>query len=265
MSQTPEHHAGDRPAASETPDWAAFLLCGGLGTRLGPVTNRPKAVLEVAGWPFLRFHLELLEPAAPRRTVLLTGHGGDEVERAFGPATDRRLFLREEEPLGTGGALARGKALAADQNWIANGDSFAEVDPGRVLALADAERGIVVAVRTADRSDYGGLRIGGDGTILEFEEKGRTGEGWINAGIYLLPRRMLADLPEGRSSLEREHLPRWAREGRLRAHPVEAFFLDIGTPERLRRADHDFVPIRRRLEAASRLRRAGGSGGSAAR
>ena len=64
---------------------AAFLFCGGLGTRLRAVTDRPKAVVPVAGWPFLRYHLERLRGSDVSRIVFLTGHGADEVEKVFGP------------------------------------------------------------------------------------------------------------------------------------------------------------------------------------
>jgi NDP-sugar pyrophosphorylase family protein len=250
----------------------AFLLCGGLGTRLRGVTERPKALLSVAGWPFLRYHIEQLRGGPIDRIAFLTGYRGDEVESEFttpdtpsgdaalapgeanrGPAP-RRLFLREPNPLGTGGALARAHGLAAEWNWIANGDSFVDVRARAVLAAAAPGAGLVVCVRAADRSEYGGVEISEAGLIDGFREKGEVGPGWINAGVYVLPRDMLLELcrpPEAEetpSSLERDVFPRWAAEGRLRAFRAHAFFRDIGTPDRLAAAQEEFGAIRRRLE-----------------
>jgi NDP-sugar pyrophosphorylase family protein len=299
---------------------AAFLLCGGLGTRLRTVTDRPKAIVQVAGWPFLRYHLERLRGARVSRIVFLTGHGADAVEKVFGPermdeiladiapgdpvaaSLPMRIFVAETEPLGTGGALANARPFAADLNLVVNGDSFAdypladfidaceaEMDaapagsaapgdaphresgdapghapddaphrvpggapssaPGDAPANAPAP-GTILAVPLDDASDYGSIDVTADGRIQGFSEKSHSGSGLINAGAYLLPRSFLDELPDGPSSLEHDHFPRWAREGRLRARRAQVFFRDIGTPERLALAQTEFAAIRSRLEAA---------------
>jgi len=238
------------------PAHVAFLLCGGAGTRLRGVTEQPKAVLPVAGWPFLKYHVESLAGIV-ERVVFLVGYGSEQVERTFGPATNDHVFVREYAPLGTGGALANAAPWAGDLNWVANGDSFVEVDPASVYAAhragpSPSDAATIVAVRLDDAADYGCLEIDADGRVTGFVEKGRGGTGWINAGVYVLPRSMLDELPATAvSSLERDVFPRWAGEGRLRAHQLAgAFFRDIGTPERLAAAQQEFARIRRRLEGA---------------
>ncbi|MBD3160675.1 MAG: NTP transferase domain-containing protein [Candidatus Eisenbacteria bacterium] len=233
----------------------AFLLCGCLGTRLRAVTPRPKAVLDVAGWPFLRYHLEALRRGGIRRVVLLTGHGADEVERTFGPGREGRIFVPEPAPLGTGGALAAARAHAGPLNWVGNGDSFLDVPIEDLLRRHRPGTVGIAAVRTEDRSAYGGLEISGDDRITGFTEKGTRGPGWINAGVYLIERARLAALPEGVSSLERDHFPKWAATGLLVAHRFHALFRDIGTPERLAAAQEELRPIRARMER-------GGAGGA---
>ncbi len=258
---------------------AAFLLCGGVGSRLRPVTSQPKGLIDLAGWPFLRYPIETIRTTA-ERIVFLTGQGGAEIEAAFGPggeagtstfqplaavsgatptggatpgaiafADPLRIFIRESAPLGTGGALANARAWASDLNWVANGDSFVDVDAATVIAAHRPGVGLIVAVRLADASDYGSLDLAPDSRIDGFIEKGRTGPGVINAGVYLLDRAFIDDLPDGPSSLEHDAFPRWAADGRLRALVVDAFFRDIGTPERLAAAQKEFVAIRARMEA----------------
>lgn len=231
------------------PQRVAFLLCGGLGTRLKGITERPKAVLQVAGWPFLRYHLETLRWAGLDRMVLLTGYRGEEVEETFGPPSATRVFMRETNPLGTGGALAQARSLAGEVNWIANGDSFVDFPAEELLGAHRPGGGTILAVRMEDRADYGGLEIDTDGRIRRFVEKGTHEAGWINAGIYILDHALLMELPIGISSLERDHFPRLAASGKLFAHRTEAFFRDIGTPERFEAAQREFVPIRSRLDA----------------
>ncbi len=254
---TPARPQGAADPPDPPPTRAAFLLCGGLGTRLREVTDRPKGTLDVAGWPFLRYHIASLAGARLERLVFLTGHGAQEIECYFGPPSADRIFMREDEPLGTAGALAAAAAAdhAGETNYVANGDSFSDVAPEEILRAAHPAEALVLAVRLEERSDYGSLVIDDGGMVRGFEEKGGAGPGWINAGVYVLPRAFLLemrhDLRDGPGSLERDFLPRWAREGRLRAHRAEAFFRDIGTPERLAAAQTEFIPIRRRLEGAA--------------
>jgi NDP-sugar pyrophosphorylase family protein len=183
------------------------------------------------------------------RTVLLTGYRAEEVEAEFGPATEERIFVPEPSPLGTGGALANARKWAGEINWIANGDSFSDLP---AIDLFNAHRpgcGTILAVWMSDRADYGGLEIGEGERIDRFVEKGIHEPGWINAGVYILDRALLEDLPSGVSSLERDHFPRWAAAGKLVAYRTDAFFRDIGTPDRLAAAQREFGAIRARLQA----------------
>ena len=70
------------------------------------------------------------------------------------------------------------------------------------------------------------------GAILSFTEKNnKFGPGLINAGIYLLSRDKILDIPEntGAVSLERDVFPDWIGKG-LRGYKTQCRFLDIGIP-----------------------------------
>jgi len=230
-----------------------FFLCGGLGTRLRKVECRPKAIIPVAGVPFMGYSLRLLERQGFGRICLLLGHGADEVARVF--HGERFEHSREREPLGTGGALALAREKAAEWNLILNGDSYAEVIFEDLLRehvrRESASPGGVslFAVYQDDCRDYGALEID-DGRVVSFREKGVGGPGWINAGVYATGRRFFDGLPSGKFGLETDLLPALAREGRLWAVKQRFLFLDIGTPERLARAEQVFQRISRRPAGA---------------
>jgi len=88
---------------------------------------------------------------------------------------------------------------------------------------------------------YGSVRINPDELVRSFEEKGDArSPGWINAGIYLLNRQLLASIPAGIFvSLEREIFPKWAGHS-LYGYRSEGRFLDIGTPESYAAAEDFF-------------------------
>jgi NDP-sugar pyrophosphorylase family protein len=90
-------------------------------------------------------------------------------------------------------------------------------------------------VRHPAAGEKGAVRLGPDGEIASFREKGQEGPGLINAGVYAVERSALADIEAGRPvSLEREVFPVWMRKGGgrgLQGVITDAWFLDIGLPE----------------------------------
>jgi NDP-sugar pyrophosphorylase family protein len=98
-----------------------------------------------------------------------------------------------------------------------------------------------------DAKRYGQVRVNAKGRVLSFDEKSDNGgSGWINAGIYLLSRRLLRTIPTSRAiSLEREMFPAWIGQGLYGYHSTGRF-LDIGTPESYYHAEQFFTPIARR-------------------
>jgi len=244
----------DRPARSRPPhprSVPVFILCGGLGTRLRQVESRPKAIIPIAGLPFLSYALRLLRLQGFRKIHLLLGVGAEQVRAVF---PDPKLTChREQTPLGTGGALAAVRREAAEWNLILNGDSYAEAIYPELLA-AHAGRGpaasdglTLLALQQDECADYGALEIAPDGAVTSFLEKGTRGPGWINAGVYAAGGGFFRDLPDGASSLEQDVLPELARRGRLWAKRGRFFFRDIGTPARLREAQREFRWIRNRM------------------
>ena len=95
----------------------AMILAAGLGTRLRPLTNdRPKALVEIAGEPFLAHQLRLLSRGGIERAVLLVGYRGEQIREYAGDGSAFRLHLDYafDGPrlLGTAGVGAAGVAAA---------------------------------------------------------------------------------------------------------------------------------------------------------
>lgn len=231
-------------------DVTAVILAGGVGSRLkSVVSDRPKGLAEVNGRPFLAFVLEQLVAVGAQRAVFSTGHLAPQIEEAFGNEFQgmRIGYSHEATPLGTGGGLRLAAAVVASPILLVlNGDSYCEVDLTAFLSDAahNGRAPALVLSRQADTSRFGRVEHGPDGEIGSFHEKGESpGAGWINAGIYALPRELVMAIPEGRPvSLEREVFPAWIGRG-LRAFPSEGRFLDIGTPESYREAADFFRAI----------------------
>lgn len=226
----------------------AIILAGGFGTRLrGVVDDVPKPLAPVAGRPFLAWLLDALAKQGLRRVVLATGYRGEQVKAALG--TDWRgmalAYSCESKPLGTGGAiaLAAGEILG-DAFFVLNGDTWLELDYaafGSSTASAGARLGVALA-EVPDVSRYGAAQIEGK-CITGFSEKGLSGGGFINAGVYWMQRDLLeACSTRAAFSFEREVLTLAVSREPVISYAQTRGFIDIGIPEDFRRAQSMFGP-----------------------
>jgi len=222
----------------------AVILTGGLGTRIRSlVSDRPKVLAEIVGRPFLTFLLDQLASVGARKAVLCTGYMAEMIQVKLGDGYKslRLTYSKEQEPLGTGGALRLAlPRLQSDPVMVMNGDSYANVDLHAFLEWflkKDSTVGILLT-KVKDTSRYGKVVAAEDGRIESFEEKGGNHEpGWINAGIYLMKKKLVAAIPaEKPYSLEREFFPGLIGKG-LYGFRSETEFIDIGTPESFSRAE----------------------------
>jgi D-glycero-alpha-D-manno-heptose 1-phosphate guanylyltransferase len=216
----------------------AVILAGGLGTRLrSAVADRPKALAEIAGRPFLAWQFDALLAAGVRRVVLCTGYRGEMIEQTFGDCYEGLSisYSHEASPLGTGGALrAALPRIDSATMLVVNGDSLCRADLtvfAQRHATVDARLSLLLT-HVADTSRFGRVETDHAGRLTRFVEKGDPhGPGWINAGIYLFQREVMEAIPPDRNvSLEREVFPAWIGRG-LYGHRDPGDFLDIGTPE----------------------------------
>jgi D-glycero-alpha-D-manno-heptose 1-phosphate guanylyltransferase len=220
----------------------AIFLAGGLGTRLAARLNGvPKPMAPVAGRPFLEILLNQLKRAGCTRAVLSVGHLHAVIEDHFGASFHgmRVEYAIEHAPLGTGGAIRAALGEASEKSvLVLNGDTFLDADYAAMLRFHEAQAaGLTMAIaHRPDVARYGGVLHEG-ARITGFQEKGRSGPGWINAGAYAMDKDMRwpAHLAE-RFSFETDFLaPEIARLAPA-AYEVDGFFLDIGVPEDLDRA-----------------------------
>ncbi len=226
----------------------AMILIGGLGTRLrSAVSDRPKALAEIRGRPFLSFLLDQLSTAGIKSVILCTGYKGEEIQAVFGYSYRSMdiLYSQETSPLGTGGAIRLAISLIeSDPVLVMNGDSYCGVDLPVFWAWhrqRDAA-GSILLNRASDTRRFGRVQVDSGGVVLGFDEKReRCGEGWINAGIYFLSHHLILSIPAKRVvSLEREMFPLWVGQ-KLYGYQSTARFLDIGTPESYAAAERFFA------------------------
>ena len=215
----------------------AIVLAGGLGTRLrGAVGELPKPMAPIAGQPFLTYLLRLLELNGVRRAILAVGHRQEAIRRFFGPrygCIDIR-YSPEDEPLGTGGALRLALQQVKDSfAFVLNGDTFLRLDFQQMAAMAQGQPDVQLVValhRLSDVCRYGAAQIAG-GRVQAFLAHGTPGPGLINAGSYLVSRKIFDGYRLPRKFSWERFLEEKVGEIRPLAYECDVPFIDIGIPE----------------------------------
>jgi D-glycero-alpha-D-manno-heptose 1-phosphate guanylyltransferase len=225
----------------------AIVLAGGFGTRLATrLSGIPKPMAPVAGRPFLEILLTQLARAGCTRAILSVGYLHEVIADHFGASFGGVAldYAIEHAPLGTGGAIRLALTQAReDAVLVLNGDTFLDADYTGMLRLHATEAAVatIAVVHTSDVARYGGVTLEGH-RIVAFEEKGRSGPGWISAGAYVLARKIAwpPALAE-KFSIESDFFAPELERLRPAAYKVDGYFLDIGIPEALDRAQSELA------------------------
>jgi NDP-sugar pyrophosphorylase family protein len=200
----------------------------------------PKPMLPIGDRPFLDYVIEYLRWQGVSDIVLSVCYRAEVVEQHFGSGSGhgvRIRYSRESEPAGTAGALRYAAAILEAPTWLVmNGDSFVFVDLATMLGFhrKKGAKATLALARVSDSARFGRVHLSSDGAIERFEEKSQSGPGLVNAGVYLIERRVVSSIPERARSLEREVFPALVGRGAY-GFLVEGPLIDIGTPEEYRR------------------------------
>lgn len=220
------------------------VLCGGLGKRLrAKIADRPKPLAEVGGRPFLDILIEYVSGFGFGRFILCAGYRAEMIEEHYRGRKDLQfVFSREEEALGTGGALKHAEALIKSEDFLVlNGDSLCNMDMKSFVEFHCSRNALasIALVAPEKEADYGAVTIDEEGRITSFTEKA-PGASHINAGVYLFRKEILDLIPPGEKySLEEELFPAILDRG-VYGYVTGAKLMDIGTAERYERAQ-DFI------------------------
>ena len=227
----------------------AVVLAGGKATRLRPLSlSRPKGMVPVLNRPFMEHVLDYFRRYGITKVVLALGHAAGPLRAHFGDGSRfgvRIEYSVEDEPLGTAGAVKKLEASLHDTFIVYNGDIYTTIPLDEVIAVHRARKAVATIALTPveDPSQYGVVETDNSGSIRRFIEKpgpGVTTANSINAGIYVLEPGVLGHMNEGFVMFETDVFPSLLKAGApFYAHESDAYWIDIGTPEKYRRLNLD--------------------------
>jgi NDP-sugar pyrophosphorylase family protein len=215
------------------------ILAGGLATRLRPITEKiPKALVEVAGRPFIEHQLALLQRNGLRHIILCIGFLGEQIEAALGDGSRYGLKLEYSydgpTQLGTGGALAKaGPLLAgAESFWVLYGDSYLNFDYRAVATAFETQPdklGLMTVFHNGNKWDTSNV-IFKDGKLLKYDKHNRTPEmEYIDYGAAILQQVALERLPTDRAVDLNELYSGMVEAGLMTGYEVTQRFYEIGS------------------------------------
>jgi D-sedoheptulose 7-phosphate isomerase len=230
------------------------ILAGGVASRLHPITaTMPKALVEVAGRPFIAHQLDLLRREGAQQVVLCVGHLGEQIRAFVGDGGRFGLQVAYsfdgDVLLGTGGALRRALPLLGEAFFVLYGDSYLNVamKPIELAFHRQSLPALMTVFRNEGRWDTSNVLF--DGVRVTRHDKNAPSPQmrYIDYGLGILTAEVL--------SLESAELPfdlskvytALAAGRQLAGYEVDRRFYEIGTPDGLAETDQylkgDAMPV----------------------
>jgi NDP-sugar pyrophosphorylase family protein len=218
----------------------AVILAGGMATRLWPISDTtPKALVPVAGRPFIEYQIELFRSRGVRDLIICIGHLGHLIEEYLG---DGRRFgvsisygYERDGLLGTAGAIKNVEPLLEDAFFVQYGDSYLLVDYREVMEYFRRHDmpGLMVVYKNHDRWNRSNVVVD-DGQVCVYDKSRKwPAMVYIDFGVSIFRREAFAGVPAGvATDLSSVHQA-LIEQRRLLAYETSHRFYEVGSPEGL--------------------------------
>jgi len=224
------------------------ILAGGLATRLHPITETiPKALIEVAGMPFICRQLEYLHIQGITRVVLCIGYLGEMIKAVVGNGKrfdiDVAYSLDGPVLLGTGGALKHALPLLNEQFFVLYGDSFLPLDfaPVEQAFFKSKKAALMTVMKNGDRWDKSNVLLRED-KLVEYNKHSPLPEmSFIDYGLGVMTSRVLERYPIEQAFDLSEVYHELSLQGQLAGYEVYERFYEIGSHHGLKEAEMYFL------------------------
>jgi MurNAc alpha-1-phosphate uridylyltransferase len=224
------------------------ILAGGLATRLRPITETiPKALVDVAGKPFITRQLEYLSAQGVQDVVLCVGYLSEMIRDVVG--TGERFGLQVQysfdgpKLLGTGGSLKKALPLLSDDFFVLYGDSYLPVDFSLVQNAFSqtGQPALMTVLKNRDRWDKSNVLFV-DGQLVEYNKHApRLEMAYIDYGLGLVSANVFDPYPKRDPFDLATVYQDLSLKGQLAGLEVHQRFYEIGSHSGLKEAEEYFL------------------------
>ncbi|KOA21124.1 D-glycero-alpha-D-manno-heptose 1-phosphate guanylyltransferase [Clostridium homopropionicum DSM 5847] len=228
----------------EEKDNYVFILAGGLGTRLRPLTNNiPKPMLKIGEKPILEHIIEQFKEYGFKNFILSINYKGEIIEDYFkdGKQFDVNIeYVRETKKLGTAGSIKLAEDKLNKPFIVINGDILTGIDFDAFLNYhIENNFDITVGARNYEIKVPYGVMVTDDLLIKSLEEK-PVYSFHINSGVYVLNEKVVKYIPEDEmynmTDLIEDVI---AQNGRSGVYQITEYWSDIGQMDDFKKANED--------------------------
>jgi|SRR5579875_211723 len=214
------------------------ILCGGLATRLRPVTEKiPKSLISIHGEPFIAHQLRLLRAGGIERVVLCAGYLGNMIEDFVQDGSNFGLSVYYsfdgDQLLGTAGAIRKALPMLHRQFFVLYGDSYLPCEYRTVAkAFQDAGTpGLMTIYQNQDQFDASNVEAA-RGRIVRYDKRNRTpAMHYIDYGLGVFRNSPFEDVPEHEHCDLSAIYQRLLANGQLASFEVKERFYEIGSAQ----------------------------------
>jgi len=234
----------------------AVIQAGGKGTRLSAVTHDviPKPMVEIAGRPLLAWQIDELKKCGINDFIIIVGHLGQVIEQYFGDGGRVGVNIayvreKEEQPLGTAGALPYLKPLLLSDEFVfAYADAFFSLDVQRMLAFHHdhGSKATLFVHPNSHPYDSDLVVLDDDGRVIRFDSKHNDRSSYdydniVNAGFFIFHKSVCDYVPEPQKvALEKDVIQQMVDNGQpVYGYLSTEYVKDAGTVDRLQAVEHD--------------------------
>ncbi|KGM97331.1 nucleotidyltransferase family protein [Clostridium botulinum] len=221
-----------------------FILAGGLGTRLRPLTeNIPKPMLKIGGKPMLERIIEQFKGYGFVNFIISINYKGEIIEDYFKDGSDFDVniqYVREEKKLGTAGSINLAKEKFDKDFLVINGDILTGIDFETMLNHhIENKFDITAGARNYEMKVPYGVMITEDKIIKSLEEK-PTYNFYINSGVYVLSKNVINYIPKDTEYNMTDLIEDVIKAGgRCGTYNITEYWSDIGHIEDYKKANED--------------------------
>ena len=212
-----------------------IILAGGFGTRLSEETDFiPKPLVSIGNKPIIQHIMDIYSFYGLYDFIILLGYKGELIEEHFSKLTYNRKwniqFLNTGLNTDTGGRIKRAAPYIENKPFMLTyGDGLSDINVNDLIQFHNNHNGLITMTSVQLASRFGILEIGDDGKVLEFKEKPKENEAWINGGFFMCDPKVIDYINNDSTVFEKEPLSTISREGKLYTFKHRGFWKCMDT------------------------------------
>ena len=178
-----------------------FLMAGGKGTRLLPLTKKtPKPLLKIKGVPIIEKIILQFKNQGFKNFIISVNYFGNKIKKYLGDGKKLNVkinYISEKKYLGTVGPLKNLKNLS-ENFLVINGDTLSNIDYWKLIKNHIKSKKILTVATTSKfiKSEYGIIKLK-NGNISKFYEK-PINQYIVSMGIYVMNKKILNEIPKNK-------------------------------------------------------------------